>query len=98
MITSKVLPKAQYGGRHTVTMLPGGGIGPEMMQYVKEVFRCVSYVLHSVQRSFIFLFSSLTIWCFAISGTPEFQLILNWWTFTVTVMRIWNTPLLRLKE
>lgn len=34
------LPKAQYGGRHTVTMLPGGGIGPELMSYVKEVFRC----------------------------------------------------------
>ena len=33
------LPKAKYGGRHTVTMLPGGGIGPELMGYVKEVFR-----------------------------------------------------------
>ncbi|XP_054271488.1 isocitrate dehydrogenase [NAD] subunit gamma, mitochondrial-like [Macrosteles quadrilineatus] len=33
------LPRAQYGGRHTVTMLPGGGIGPELMNYVKEVFR-----------------------------------------------------------
>lgn len=30
---------AQYGGRFTVTMLPGDGIGPEMMGYVKEVFR-----------------------------------------------------------
>lgn len=35
----KILPKAKYGGRHTVTMLPGGGIGPELMGYVKEVFR-----------------------------------------------------------
>lgn len=34
-----VIPKAQYGGRHTVTMLPGGGIGPELMGYVTEVFR-----------------------------------------------------------
>nr|CAD7447734.1 unnamed protein product [Timema bartmani] len=33
------IPKAQYGGRHTVTMLPGAGIGPELMNYVKEVFR-----------------------------------------------------------
>lgn len=33
------IPKAQYGGRHTVTMLPGGGIGPELMGYVTEVFR-----------------------------------------------------------
>ncbi|XP_022194879.1 isocitrate dehydrogenase [NAD] subunit gamma, mitochondrial isoform X2 [Nilaparvata lugens] len=33
------IPVAKYGGRHTVTMLPGGGIGPELMGYVKEVFR-----------------------------------------------------------
>lgn len=30
---------AIYGGRHTVTMLPGGGIGPELMGYVREVFK-----------------------------------------------------------
>lgn len=28
-----------YGGRHAVTMLPGGGIGPELMTYVREVFK-----------------------------------------------------------
>lgn len=33
------IPKAQYGGRHTVTMLPGGGIGSELMNYVREIFR-----------------------------------------------------------
>ncbi|XP_050451718.1 isocitrate dehydrogenase [NAD] subunit gamma, mitochondrial [Cataglyphis hispanica] len=33
------MPKAQYGGRHTVTMLPGAGIGPELMSYVKEIFK-----------------------------------------------------------
>ena len=33
------IPLAKYGGRHTVTMLPGDGIGPEMMEYVKEVFK-----------------------------------------------------------
>lgn len=42
--TLQVLPKAKYGGRHTVTMLPGGGIGPELMGYVKEVFRYVSLI------------------------------------------------------
>lgn len=31
------IPKAHYGGRHTVTLLPGAGIGPELMTYVKEV-------------------------------------------------------------
>lgn len=30
----------RYGGRHTVTMIPGDGIGPEMMNYVREVFTC----------------------------------------------------------
>ena len=33
------LPPAKYGGRHTVTMMPGEGIGPEMMGYVKQVFK-----------------------------------------------------------
>lgn len=33
------IPKAHYGGRHTVTMLPGGGIGAELMTYVREIFR-----------------------------------------------------------
>lgn len=31
--------KAKYGGRFMVSMLPGDGIGPEMMDYVKQVFR-----------------------------------------------------------
>ena len=39
MFVQAAIPKAQYGGRHTVTMLPGSGIGPELMNYVKEVFR-----------------------------------------------------------
>lgn len=33
------IPKAHYGGRHTVTLLPGAGIGPELMSYVKEVHK-----------------------------------------------------------
>ncbi|KRT81046.1 hypothetical protein AMK59_5761 [Oryctes borbonicus] len=33
------IPVALYGGRHAVTMLPGSGIGPELMTYVKNVFR-----------------------------------------------------------
>ncbi|XP_056395099.1 isocitrate dehydrogenase [NAD] subunit gamma, mitochondrial isoform X1 [Hyla sarda] len=32
-------PPAKYGGRHTVTMIPGDGIGPELALHVKEVFR-----------------------------------------------------------
>lgn len=30
-------PQVYYGGRHTVTLLPGAGVGPELMEYVKEV-------------------------------------------------------------
>ncbi|XP_030762320.1 isocitrate dehydrogenase [NAD] subunit gamma, mitochondrial-like isoform X2 [Sitophilus oryzae] len=33
------IPVAMYGGRNAVTMLPGGGIGPELMDYVREVFK-----------------------------------------------------------
>ncbi|KAJ8706298.1 hypothetical protein PYW08_010924 [Mythimna loreyi] len=32
------IPVAFYGGRHTATMLPGGGIGPECMCHVQEIF------------------------------------------------------------
>lgn len=34
------LPRAQYGGRHTVALLPGDGTGPELMNHLKTVFRC----------------------------------------------------------
>jgi len=37
-LRSRDIPLAKYGGRHTVTMMPGDGIGPEMMGYLKEVF------------------------------------------------------------
>ncbi|XP_050740064.1 isocitrate dehydrogenase [NAD] subunit gamma, mitochondrial-like [Eriocheir sinensis] len=36
---SQPFPVAQYGGRFTVTMIPGDGIGPEMMGYVRNIFR-----------------------------------------------------------
>ncbi|KAJ8953288.1 hypothetical protein NQ318_015870 [Aromia moschata] len=40
-LTKKInpIPIALYGGRNAVTMLPGGGIGPELMGYVREVFK-----------------------------------------------------------
>lgn len=31
--------KSMYGGRYLVTLLPGHGIGPEMMSHVEDVFR-----------------------------------------------------------
>ncbi|XP_038863811.1 isocitrate dehydrogenase [NAD] subunit gamma, mitochondrial-like isoform X2 [Salvelinus namaycush] len=36
---STVPPPAKYGGRHTVTLIPGDGIGPELLNHVKELFR-----------------------------------------------------------
>ncbi|KAF7651578.1 hypothetical protein LDENG_00108930 [Lucifuga dentata] len=32
-------PPARYGGRHTVTLIPGDGIGPELANHVCQVFR-----------------------------------------------------------
>uniref|UniRef100_A0AAZ3PH77 Isopropylmalate dehydrogenase-like domain-containing protein n=1 Tax=Oncorhynchus tshawytscha TaxID=74940 RepID=A0AAZ3PH77_ONCTS len=32
-------PPARYGGRHTVTLIPGDGIGPELLSHVRELFR-----------------------------------------------------------
>lgn len=37
----KHIPVALYGGRHAVSMLPGGGIGPECMEYVREIFKYI---------------------------------------------------------
>ena len=31
--------RSKYGGRHTVTLIPGDGIGPELAASVKEIFR-----------------------------------------------------------
>ncbi|XP_012372708.1 isocitrate dehydrogenase [NAD] subunit gamma, mitochondrial-like [Octodon degus] len=36
----KIPPPAKYGGRHTVTLIPGDDIGPELMVHVKTVFQC----------------------------------------------------------
>ncbi|XP_060794083.1 isocitrate dehydrogenase [NAD] subunit gamma, mitochondrial-like isoform X2 [Neoarius graeffei] len=32
-------PPAKYGGRHTVTLIPGDGIGPELLSHARELFR-----------------------------------------------------------
>jgi isocitrate dehydrogenase (NAD+) len=36
------MSRSQYGGRHTVTLIPGDGIGPELAVSVKEIFRCAN--------------------------------------------------------
>lgn len=30
---------SKYGGRNTVTLLTGDGVGPELLSHVQEVFR-----------------------------------------------------------
>ncbi|XP_028020512.1 isocitrate dehydrogenase [NAD] subunit gamma, mitochondrial-like [Balaenoptera acutorostrata] len=44
-------PAAKYGGWHAVTMIPGDGIGPELMLHIKNVFRhvCVPVDFEEVQ-------------------------------------------------
>ncbi|XP_012862415.1 isocitrate dehydrogenase [NAD] subunit gamma, mitochondrial-like [Echinops telfairi] len=44
-------PSAKYGGRHTVTLIPGDGIGPELMVHVKSLFThaCVPVDFEEVQ-------------------------------------------------
>lgn len=42
-------PPAKYGGRHTVTLIPGDGIGPELLNHVREVFRLVRLKQNPVQ-------------------------------------------------
>ncbi|KAL0593148.1 Isocitrate dehydrogenase [NAD] subunit gamma, mitochondrial [Plecturocebus cupreus] len=46
-------PSAKYGGRHTVTMIPGDGIRPELMLHMKSVFRhtCVPVDFEEVHVS-----------------------------------------------
>uniref|UniRef100_A0A671FDK6 Isopropylmalate dehydrogenase-like domain-containing protein n=1 Tax=Rhinolophus ferrumequinum TaxID=59479 RepID=A0A671FDK6_RHIFE len=48
-----VPPSAKYGGRHTVSMIPGDGVGPELMLQVQTVFRraCVPVDFEVVQTS-----------------------------------------------
>ena len=38
-LASESLTKSKYGGRHTVTLIPGDGVGPELAACVKEIFR-----------------------------------------------------------
>lgn len=64
-------PPAKYGGRHTVTLIPGDGIGPELLNHVREVFRLVKlkpvrsvdYRLASIASTCVFLYSCCRFSC-----------------------------------
>ncbi|XP_017779591.1 PREDICTED: isocitrate dehydrogenase [NAD] subunit gamma, mitochondrial-like [Nicrophorus vespilloides] len=38
----KELPVSKYGGRHIVTMIPGCGNGPEMMNHIRDIFKFIN--------------------------------------------------------
>ncbi|KJH49908.1 putative isocitrate dehydrogenase, NAD-dependent [Dictyocaulus viviparus] len=38
ILPGKRVPLSKYGGRHTVTALPGDGIGPEMINHIRTIF------------------------------------------------------------
>lgn len=38
-LTTNRETKAKYGGRFMVTLLPGDGIGPEMAEHLKRIFK-----------------------------------------------------------
>uniref|UniRef100_A0A8C9Q4J3 Isopropylmalate dehydrogenase-like domain-containing protein n=1 Tax=Spermophilus dauricus TaxID=99837 RepID=A0A8C9Q4J3_SPEDA len=39
-----------YGGRYTVTMIPGDGVGPELMMHVKSVFKYAKEVHNAIMN------------------------------------------------
>ncbi|XP_063715598.1 isocitrate dehydrogenase [NAD] subunit gamma, mitochondrial-like isoform X2 [Symsagittifera roscoffensis] len=39
MSSETLLPPTIYGGQHVVTAVPGDGIGPEMLEHVKTIFK-----------------------------------------------------------
>lgn len=74
-------PPAKYGGRHTVTLIPGDGIGPELLNHVREVFRLVRIKLNPVQSvDYRSVSSCLTVWfvclCCRFSCVPvDFEVV-----------------------
>lgn len=40
----------KYGGRRTVTLIPGDGVGPELTAAVKTVFRSATYPPNNTPR------------------------------------------------
>jgi len=43
-LVSQYANRAKYGGRFMVTILPGDGIGPEMVKHVSRMFKYAFYV------------------------------------------------------
>lgn len=48
----QILSCAKYGGRHTVTLLTGDGVGPEILAHLQEVFRQVSELRSNYVKGF----------------------------------------------
>lgn len=77
-------PPAKYGGRHTVTLIPGDGIGPELLNHVREVFRLARMMRNSAQsvdHREVRVSSSCSL-CVCVAGSAVFQWTLRWCTST----------------
>ena len=61
-VVKQAARNATYGGRHTVTLIPGDGIGPEMFQQVRHVVDVMGVPINfeevNVSR-LVYFFSSL---------------------------------------
>lgn len=50
----KRVPHAKYGGRYMCTMLPGDGIGPEMMEHIRRIFTFAHVNFLTQKRALLF--------------------------------------------
>lgn len=49
------MPVAKYGGRQTVTALPGDGIGPEMINHLENIFESEKILNYSRFNEYILI-------------------------------------------
>uniref|UniRef100_A0A8C1W7I6 Isocitrate dehydrogenase (NAD(+)) 3 non-catalytic subunit gamma n=1 Tax=Cyprinus carpio TaxID=7962 RepID=A0A8C1W7I6_CYPCA len=74
-------PPAEYGGRRTVTLVPGDGIGPELLNHIRELLRFEDEALYKqtspennkvallcFYHSAIFTDSAVCLWILRLSG------------------------------
>lgn len=64
---------AKYGGRNTVTLIPGDGIGPEMVTAVQDIFRYSRY-LHIYFVAPLWLLFAISLSCIII-GNKQYVIL-----------------------
>lgn len=68
-------PPAKYGGRHTVTLIPGDGIGPDLLNHVREVFRLVRFKLNPLQSVDYCLPADIALLCGCLYSCYRFSCV-----------------------